>query len=327
MNLKARLVSLSIAAAALAHVIGSAWAQGAYPNKPIHMIVPFSAGGPSDVLARAIGQKLGENLRQSVVIENRPGAGGNIASDFVAKSPPDGYTLMLATVGTHAINASLYGKLPFDTVRDFAPIALVASATIVMVAHPSVPAKSVREFVALAKSKSQALSYASAGSGTPQHLAGELFATLTGIEMVHIPYKGAAPALNDLLGGQVSTAFVSLPAALPHVRAGKLKAYGVTAAKRSEVAPDVPTIAEAGVPGYEVENWYGVLAPAATPREIIERLNTEILKLLKTKEVKELLNNQGFETLESTPEQFAAFNKTELVKWAKLVKLSGAKAD
>jgi tripartite-type tricarboxylate transporter receptor subunit TctC len=327
MKIKGRLISLLFAAVALAGITGSAYAQAAYPNKPLHMIVPFSAGGPSDVLARAIGQKLGESLGQPVIIENRPGAGGNIASDYVAKSPPDGYTLMIATVGTHAINASLYSKLPFDTVRDFAPIALVASATIIMVAHQSVPAKSVKELVALAKSKTLPLSFASPGSGTPQHLAGELFNTLTGIEMVHVPYKGAAPALNDLLGGQVSLGFVSLPAALPHVKAGKLRALGVTALKRSDVAPDVPTIAEAGVPGYEVENWYGVLAPAGTPKEIVDKLNTEILKLLKTKEAKELLNNQGFEILQSSPEQFAAFDKTELVKWAKLVKLSGAKAD
>jgi tripartite-type tricarboxylate transporter receptor subunit TctC len=327
MKLKARLASLFLSAAALATIVGDACAQPVYPNKPIHMIVPFSAGGPSDVLARAIGQKLGDNVGQPVIIENRPGAGGNIASDYVAKSPPDGYTLMIATVGTHAINASLYSKLPFDTVRDFAPIALVASATIILVAHPSVPAKTIKELVTLAKSKPNQLSYASPGSGTPQHLAGELLDTVTGIEMVHVPYKGAAPALNDLLGGQVSLGFVSLPAALPHVKAGKLRALGVTAAKRSDVAPDVPTIEEAGVPGYEVENWYGVLAPAGTPKEIVNKLNTEILKLLKTKEVKELLDNQGFEILQSSPEQFAAFEKTELVKWAKLVKLSGAKAD
>jgi tripartite-type tricarboxylate transporter receptor subunit TctC len=327
MKFKARSASLFFSAAALATLTGAASAQPAYPNKPLHMIVPFSAGGPSDVLARAIGQKLGDNLGQPVIIENRPGAGGNIASDYVAKSPPDGYTLMIATVGTHAINASLYSKLPFDTVRDFAPVALVASATIILVAHPSVPAKTVKELVALAKSKPNQLSYASPGSGTPQHLAGELLDTVTGIEMMHVPYKGAAPALNDLLGGQVSLGFVSLPAALPHVKAGKLRALGVTAAKRSDVAPDVPTIAEAGVPGYEVENWYGVLAPAGTPKEIVNKLNAEILKLLKTKEVKELLDNQGFEILQSSPEQFAAFNKTELVKWAKLVKLSGAKAD
>ena len=327
MKLKAHLALLFLAAAALAGIAGTASAQSAYPNKPLRFIVPFAAGGPTDVLARVIGQKLGESLGQPVVVENRPGAGGNIASDYVAKAPPDGYTLILGTVGTHAINASLYSKLPFDTARDFAPIALVASATIVMVVHQSVPAATVKEFVALAKSRPHPFSMASPGSGTPQHLAGELFKTVTAVDMAHIPYKGAAPALNDILGGQVSVGFVSLPAALPHVKAGKLRALGVTAAKRSVVAPDVPTIAESGAPGYEVENWYGVLAPAGTPREIVNRLNAEIIKLLHAKDVKELLNNQGFEVLQSTPDQFAAFSKTEFEKWAKLVKLSGATAD
>lgn len=327
MKLKTHLAFMLLAAAALAGITGTASAQSAYPNKPLRLIVPFAAGGPTDVLARVIGQKLGESLGQPVVVESRPGASGNIASDHVAKASPDGYTLILGTVGTHAINASLYSKLPFDTARDFAPIALVASATIVMVVHPSVPAATVNEFVALAKSRPQPFSMASPGSGTPHHLAGELFKTVTTVDMVHIPYKGAAPALNDIMGGQTSVGFVSLPAALPHVKAGKLRALGITATKRSVVAPDVPTIAESGAPGYEVENWYGVLAPAGTPREILNKLNDAIIKLLQAKDVKELLNNQGFEVLQSTPDQFAAFSKTELVKWAKLVKLSGAKAD
>ena len=327
MKFKIRLASLLLAAGVLATIAGAAYAQPAYPNKPIRLVVPFSAGGPTDVLARAIGQKLNDSLGQPVIVENRPGAGGNIASDFVAKAPPDGYTLILGTVGTHAINASLYSKLPFDTVRDFTPVALVASATIVMVVHPSVPAKTVKELLALAKSKPHQLNFASPGSGTPQHLAGELFKTVAGVEIVHVPYKGAAPALTDLLGGQVSLGFVSLPAALPYVKAEKLMALGVTASKRSAVAPEVPTIAESGLPGYEVENWYGVLAPPGTPKEIVYKLNTEIMKLLQTQDIKERLNNQGFEILQSTPEQFVAFIKLELVKWAKVVKLSGAKAD
>lgn len=327
MKFQCRFASLSFAAAVLAGVAGDACAQSAYPSKPIHLVVPFSSGGPSDVLARAIGQKLGESLRQPVVIENRTGAGGNIGSDYVAKAPPDGYTLVLGTVGTHSINAGLYSKLPFDTLRDFAPVALVASATIVMVAHPSVPAKSIRELVTLAKSTPGQLNFASPGSGTPQHLSAELFKTTAGVELTHIPYKGAAPALTDLLGGQVSLGFVSLPAALPHVKAGKLRALGVTATKRSVVAPEVPTIAESGLPGYEVENWYGVLAPAGTPGEIVSKLNAEIVKVLQRRDVRESLNTQGFEILQSTPEQFTAFMKTELAKWAKVVKLSGAKAD
>lgn len=327
MKFKIRSATLLLAAGVLATIAGAAYAQPAYPNKPIRLVVPFSAGGPTDVLARAIGLKLSDSLGQPIIVENRPGAGGNIASDYVAKAPPDGYTLILGTVGTHAINASLYSKLPFDTVQDFTPVALVASATIVMVAHPSVPAKTVKELVALAKSKPHQLNFASPGSGTPQHLAGELFKTVAGVEMVHLPYKGAAPALTDLLGGQVSLGFVSLPAALPYVKTEKLRALGVTASKRSAVAPEVPTIAESGLPGYEVENWYGVLAPPGTPKEIVTKLNTEIIKLLQTQDIKERLNNQGFEILQSSPEQFVAFIKTELVKWAKVVKLSGAKAD
>lgn len=323
MKIKSHLVSLLVAA--ITCIAGPAGAQVEYPTKPLRLVVPFSAGGPTDVLARAIAQKLGESLGQSVVVENRAGAGGNIASDFVAKSPPDGHTLVLANVGTHAINPSLYSKLPFDTLRDFAPIALVASASIVMVAHPSVPAASVKEFIALAKS--QPLSYASAGTGTPQHLAGELFNMLTGAKLAHIPYKGGSPALNDLLGGQVSTAFVSLPAALPYVQTGKLRAFGVTTAKRSEAAPELPTLAEAGVPGFEVDNWYGVLAPAGTPKNVVAKLNSEIVKLMSTPEMRKRLGDQGFEILRSTPEEFAAFNKTELVKWARVIKLSGAKAD
>lgn len=327
MKIPVRSALLSLAVGALSLIAGIAHGQGAYPAKPVRLLVPFSAGGPTDVLARAIGQKLGESLGQPVVIENRAGAGGNIGSDFVAKAPSDGYTLILGTVGTHAINASLYSKLPFDVTRDFAPIALVASATIVMVANPSVPANTIKEFVALAKSKPGELHFASPGSGTPQHLAAELFKTMAGVEMTHVPYKGAAPALTDLLGGQVSLGFVSLPAALPHIKAGKLKAFGVTAARRSAVAPDVPTIAQAGLPGYEVENWYGVLAPAGTSKEIVHKLNAEIVKLLQAPDVRERLNGQGFEILQSSPEQFDAFLKSELVRWAKVVKLSGARAD
>ncbi len=310
---------------ALAALAGAASAQG-YPNKTIRMVVPFAAGGPTDVIARAVAQKLTESLGQSVVIDNRGGAGGNLGSDIVAKASPDGYTLLMAIVG-HAINASLYSKLPFDPVQDFAPITLTGAATIVLVAHPSVQANSVKELVALGKSKSSRMNWASPGTGTPHHLAGELFKTMTGIEMVHIPYKGAAPAVVDLLGGQVSLAFVSLPAALPHIKAGKLTALGISAPQRSAVAPEVPTIAESGLAGYALENWYGALAPAGTPKDVVNKLNSEIVKILQMPEVKERLNSQGFEIRTSTPEQFAAYIKSEIVKWAKIVKDSGAKVD
>jgi len=322
-----RLARLVLSAGVLASAAGGAFAQSTYPVKSIRLIVPFPAGGPTDVIARAVGQKLTESLGQSVVIDNRGGGGGNIGSDIVAKAAPDGYTLVMGIVGTHAINASLYSKMPYDTVKDFAPVTLAGAATIVLVAHPSVQAKSVKELIALGKSRPGKINWASPGSGTPHHLAGELFKTMTGIDMVHIPYKGAAPAVIDLLGGQVSLAFVSLPAALPHIKAGRLTALGISAPQRSAVAPEVPTIAESALAGYELENWYGVLAPAGTPREIVNQLNREIVKALQMPEMKERLNSQGFEIRTSTPEQFAAYIKSEIVKWAKIVKDSGAKVD
>lgn len=327
MRFDLRLARLVISAGVLASAAGGVFAQSTYPVKSIRLIVPFPAGGPTDVIARAVGQKLTESLGQSVVIDNRGGGGGNIGSDIVAKAAPDGYTLVMGIVGTHAINASLYSKMPYDTVKDFAPVTLAGAATIVLVAHPSVQAKSVKELIALGKSRPGKINWASPGSGTPHHLAGELFKTMTGIDMVHIPYKGAAPAVIDLLGGQVSLAFVSLPAALPHIKAGRLTALGISAPQRSAVAPEVPTIAESALAGYELENWYGVLAPAGTPREIVNQLNREIVKALQMPEMKERLNSQGFEIRTSTPEQFAAYIKSEIVKWAKIVKDSGAKVD
>jgi tripartite-type tricarboxylate transporter receptor subunit TctC len=320
-----RTIARSIAGLALAALAGAAASQD-YPNKTIRMIVPFAAGGPTDVIARTIAQKLTESWGQPVVIDNRGGAGGNLGTDIAAKAAPDGYTVVMVIVG-HAINASLYSKLPYDPVKDFAPVSPTGAATIVLVAHPSLQAKTVKELTALAKSKPGKINWGSPGTGTPHHLAGEMFKTLTGIDMVHIPYKGAAPAIVDLLGGQVSLAFVSLPAALPHIRAGKLTAIGTSGAQRSAVAPDVATIAEAGFPGYELENWYGLLAPAGTPRTVVTKLNGEVVKILQAPDVKERLNSQGFEIRTSTPEKFAAYIKSEIVKWAKIVKDSGAKVD
>jgi tripartite-type tricarboxylate transporter receptor subunit TctC len=261
-----------------------------------------------------------------VLIDNRGGSGGNIGADIVAKAAPDGYTLLMAIV-SFAINPSLYSKLSFDPVKDFVPIARTGAATIIFVASPSIGAKTIKDMIALAKAKPKQYNFGSPGSGTPHHLAGELLNTTAGIELIHIPYKGAAPAVADLLGGQVNTAFVSLPAALPHVKAGKLVGLGITSPGRSAVAPDLPTFAEAGLGGYALENWYGALAPAGTPKEIVNKLNVEIVKALQMPDVKERLISQGFETRTSTPEEFAAYLKSEIVKWAGIVKASGAKVD
>jgi tripartite-type tricarboxylate transporter receptor subunit TctC len=325
MRFMLRLARLAFCAGVLASAVGGAFAQGAYPTRPIRLVVPFPPGGAVDILSRTIGPSLGEALGQQVVIDNRSGAGGNIAAEIVAKAQPDGYTLLMGYVG-HPINATLYSKLTYDLVKDFAPVTLTASSTLILVAHPSLPAKSIKDLIALAKSRPGKVNFASPGSGTPQHLGGEMLQRMAGIEMVHIPYKGAGPILADLLGGQVLLGYISLPAALPQLKTGRLTPLGVTSSKRSAVAPDVPTIAES-LPGYEVENWYGVLVPARTPKEVVNKLNREVTKVLQMPDVKERLFNQGLETLTSTPEQFAAYIKSETAKWAKVIKESGAKVD
>ena len=313
------------AALALA-ATGAAVSAQAYPHKTIRLIVPFPAGGPTDIIARTVGQKLTESMGQAVVIDNRGGSGGNIGADIVAKAAPDGYTLLMAIV-SFAINPSLYSKSPFDPVKDFAPITRTGAATIIFVASPAVGAKTIKDMIALAKAKPKQYNFGSPGAGTPHHLAGELLNTAAGIDLTHIPYKGAAPAIADLLGGQVNTAFVSLPAALPHVKAGKLVGLGITSPGRSVVAPDLQTFAEQGLGGYALENWYGALAPAGTPKDVITKLNVEIVKALQLPDVKERLISQGFETRTSTPDEFAAYLKSEIVKWAGIVKASGAKVD
>jgi tripartite-type tricarboxylate transporter receptor subunit TctC len=262
-----------------------------------------------------------------VVVDNRAGAGGNIGADAVAKSAPDGYTLLMGFVGTHAINPSLYSKMPYDNVKDFEPVTLVAVVTIVLVVNPSVPATSINELIALARSKPGELTFGSPGHGTPQHLAGELFNSIAGVQMLHVPYKGAVPALTDLLGGQLSMIFSSMPPALPHIKNGKLRALGVTSATRSPATPELPTIAESGLKGYVVNNWYGILAPRGTPKEIVAKLNAEIVKILKMPDVKESLSAQGAEPFTSTPQQFAVYIKEETEKWAKIIKYSGVQVE
>ena len=315
--------------AALALMLASAGASAqSYPTKPIRLVVPYPAGGPLDIMARAIGQKLTEAWKQPVVVDNRAGAGGNIGADFVAKSAPDGYTLLMGAVATHAINPSLYSKIPYDPVKDFAPVALVAQVPNILVVNPAVPAKTVRELIDLARAKPGSLNFGSGSTGSTGHLAGELFNTMAGVKMVHIPYKGAAPATADLLGGQVQLMFDNLASALPNVKAGKLRALAVTTLTRSPAMPDLPTIAESGLPGFDLTTWFGLLVPAGTPPEIVARLNAEIVRALDAKDMRERLEKMGAEPLSNnTPEHFAAFIRTEAAKYAKVVKDSGARVD
>jgi tripartite-type tricarboxylate transporter receptor subunit TctC len=310
----------------LACVAPGAFAQ-AYPNHVIRLVVPFPAGGTTDILARAAAQKLTESLGQPVAVDNRPGAAGNIGADVVAKSAPDGYTLLMGTVGTHAINPSLYAKMPYDHVKDFVPVVLVAGVPNVLVVNPSVPVYSVADLIKLAKSKPGAINFASSGSGTSIHLSGELFKTIAGVDMTHVPYKGSAPALTDLVGGQVQLMFDNLPSSLALIKSGKLRAIAVTSLQRAPVLPDVPTIAESGLPGFEASSWFGVLAPAGTPAPVVARLNADVNKWLQSPEAREQLLAQGAVAAGGTPEQFAAHIRAETEKWAKVVKASGAKVD
>jgi tripartite-type tricarboxylate transporter receptor subunit TctC len=325
-NSKPAVFSLFIAAQALVALLQPGNAHAEYPDKPIRLIVPFAAGGPSDVLARVIAQKLNVVFNQPVIADNKPGAGTNLAADFVAKSAPDGYTLFLMMVGTQAINEAMYPKLSYNTVRDFAPVTLVAASSLTLVAHPSVPAKNFKDLVTLAKARPGQLNFGSSGSGTPLHLGGELLNNRAGIKLVHVPYKGAAPALNDVLGGQIELAMVGTPSALPYIKSGKLTAIGLTSLKRSANAPEVPTLAES-LPGYEVELVYAVVAPAGTPRDVIAKLNSAIIKLMEAPDTRERLAGQGFEVRTSTPEQLGGYIRSEIAKWAPIVTESGAKPE
>jgi tripartite-type tricarboxylate transporter receptor subunit TctC len=299
----------------------------AYPSRPIRLVVPFPPGGATDILARDVAQKLTEAWGQSVVVDNRPGAGGNIGSELVAKAPPDGYTLLMGTVGTHAINASLYAKMPYDHIRDFAPVILVAGVPNVLVVNPALPVNTVAELIAYAKANPGKLNFASSGNGTSIHLSGELFKVMAGVQMTHVPYKGSAPAVADLISGQVQLMFDNLPPSLPQIKAGKLRALAVTSSTRAPALPDVPTMAEAGLPGFEASSWFGVLAPAGTPPAIVAKLNAEIARWLATPEAKERLSKQGADAAGGSPEDFVKHIAAETTKWAKVVKDSGAKVD
>ena len=305
---------------------GHAYAQ-AWPTKPIRMILPFPPGGTTDILGRVAAQKLSEALGQQVVPDNRPGAAGNIGTEFVAKAPPDGYTLVTAPGSTLTIHPSLYSKLGFDPLRDFAPVTILAAVPNALVVHPSLPVRNVKDLIALAKAKPGQLNYASTGAGQSTHLSMELFKTMARVNIVHVPYKGSAPAVTDLLGGHVLLMFDNMPSALPHVKAGKLRAVAVSTLKRSLVAPDIPTVAESGLPGFEVSVWFGVLAPAKTPQPVVERLNQILVKALHTAEVRERLSTQGAEPIANTPDQFTQQMKRDIAKWAKVVKDADIKLD
>ncbi|HEV7802721.1 MAG TPA: tripartite tricarboxylate transporter substrate binding protein [Burkholderiales bacterium] len=320
-----------ITAGSLMVGVGAADAQTAatktYPTRPIRLIVPQSPGGPSDTIARVAAQKLGDLLGQPVVADNRAGAAGNVGCELAAKAAPDGYTLLLGPPGCLTINPSLYEKLAFDPLRDFAPITQLTSGPEMLVVHPSVAAQSVKELVALAKAKPGAFNFASGGAGTPNHLASELFKNAAGLQMVHVPYKGTGPALTAVMSGQVQMMMAGLPPALPQVKAGKLRALGVTSAKRSRVVPEIPTIAESGFPGFDIVSWHSILAPAKTPRPIVMLLNAELVKMLAQPDVKERFASLGLDTVGSTPEEFREHLKRETANFSKLIKTAGIKPD
>ncbi|MGE5526594.1 MAG: tripartite tricarboxylate transporter substrate binding protein [Rhodospirillaceae bacterium] len=319
---------ISLAAALALAAAGSALAQvkSDYPARPVRVVVGFPAGGPSDILARLVAQKLGEATGQQFIVDNRGGASGMIGAEMVAKAAADGYTLLVVPA-THAVNPSLYRKVPFDTMRDFTPVSLVAEGPFILVVHPSLPARSVQELVALARRRPGELNYASAGVGGLPHLAGELFKSTTAIRMNHIPYKGAAPATIDLVAGHVTIMFNNMLSAVPHVKGGRLRALGVTTVKRSSAVPEVPTIAEAGVKGYEVSGWYGLLGPASLPADVLNRLNAEVNRAMRQPDVVKRLAGEGVDAMGSTSDEFAARIRREMTKWAAVVKASGATAE
>jgi tripartite-type tricarboxylate transporter receptor subunit TctC len=314
----ARLACAALAAAAA----GTAFAQAGYPSKPVRMVVPSSAGGGTDIVARIVAPELSKRLGQQVVIDNRPGAGTMIGIEVAAKSPPDGYTLLMG-LSTLAINSALYKKVPYDPVRDFAPITQAVSSASIIVVHPSVPVKTVKELIAFARARQGQLNYASAGTGTYPHMTMELFLSMAKLKMVHIPYKGTAPAMIDMLAGQVATMAATVLTGMPHIRSGRLRPLGITSSARSSVASEIPTIAEAGLPGYESVQWYGVLAPARTPKDMITRLHGEITRVLQQPEIKQRLAADGADTVGSSPDEFTRYIQSELTKWAKVAREAG----
>jgi tripartite-type tricarboxylate transporter receptor subunit TctC len=314
-----------IAFAVSALMAGAGAHAQSYPTKPVRLIVPLAPGGPSDILARTVAAKMTEGLGRTVVVENRPGAGGSVGADYVAKSAPDGYTLILVS-NSFAINSSYYPKLPYDALRDFTPVALLAAAPYLLTVHPSLPVKTTKELIALAKARPGQLNYASGGSGTGPHMAMELFKQQTGTNLTHIPYKGAGPALTDTIAGQTQVIMVNIIAGLPHVKSGRIRAIGLSSARRSSVAPDVPPVAET-VPGFDENGQHGILVPANTPREIVQRLNAELVKAMNSAEIKSRLSAEGAEPVGSSPEQYAQILRTDIAKWAQVIKTSGIRSE
>ncbi|MGE5794396.1 MAG: Bug family tripartite tricarboxylate transporter substrate binding protein [Bacteroidota bacterium] len=321
-----RTLVLALSAAAAVLAAAPVAAQN-YPTKPVKFVTPYPPGGTTDILARLIGTKLQQSLGQPFLVESKAGAGGNVGTDSVAKAPGDGYTILMGASGPLAINVSLFKNLPYNPEKDLAPVVHVASVPLVLVVHQSFPAKNVKELLALLKAKPDGYSYASAGNGTPQHLSAELFKQLTGTKMVHVPYKGSGPAINDLVGGQVPIAFESLIPILPQLKGGKLRPLAVTSLKRSALLPDVPTLDESGVKGYESIAWYGVVAPGKTPKPIVDKLNAEMVKALRDPDIKQRLAEMGSAEVAGSPEKFGALIKAEIAKWAPVVKASGATID
>ena len=318
--------TLPLAAAALAcFSSGAMAADGAYPNRPIRMLVGFAPGGGTDTTARALTPKLSERLGQQLIVDNRPGAAGNIATEITTKAPADGYTILMGTIAALSINPTLYGNLPFDPLRDLIPVTRAVDSTNILVVHPSVQAKTVKDLIALAKAKP--LNGGSSGIGGAGHLALELFNVMAGTKINHIPYKGGGPAMIDLLAGQINLIFATAASAIPHIKSGKINALAVTTSNRSKLVPDLPTVSEAGLKGFEANNWYGVVVPAKTPRPIVDRLNKEFTAVLNMPDIREILFKQGLDAAPSTPEAFGAYIKSETAKWAKVIKASGAKPE
>ena len=304
----------------------SAYAQQAYPSKPIRFISPFAPGGGNDIISRAVAHKLSENVKQQVIVDNRPGANGIIGTELAARSAPDGYTVVLIPSG-HAVNASLHRKLPYDSIKDFTPITLVGSSPLILAVHPSLPVKNVKGLVAFAKARPGQLTYGSAGIGSSGHLGGALFEVLTGAKMVHVPYKGMSLAITDVIAGQVSLVFGTSASVMQHARSGRMRALATTGARRAAALPDLPTVAEAGVPGYEAGLWYGFVGPARIPPDIVRRLNSEIVSVLKSPEVRERLASQGVEATPTTPEEFGRLLVSDLERWAKVVQRAGIRLE